>query len=237
MTSTLRAVLAAATRDVGFIALLGAAVAVSVFPLAAASDNTDAPTPTANHIVGMYGDPVAARPYWRQQRTSDCGELAVADVVGEITGNEPTELDVTNLAVSTPSAAGPGTIWGRDGNTNIRNLPVLLAHYGIHADNVKTTTGALEQALAGGRKAIVLVNAETIWNRPGQRKSANHFVVVTGIDARSGVVHLNDSGIVNGSDEQIPIAAFEQAWATYHNSAVVTDSMRSSGQPKPLGKW
>jgi hypothetical protein len=222
MTSTLRAKLGAATRDVGLIALLGAVIAVSVVPLAAASDDTDAPTPTANHIDGMYGDPGAARPYWRQQRTSDCGELAVADVVGEITGDEPAEIDVAALAVSTPSAADPGTIWGRDGNTNIKNLPVLLAHYGIHADNVHTTTSALEQELATGRKAIILLNAETIWNRPGQRKSANHFVVVTGIDTKAGVVHLNDSGITNGGDEQIPIATFEQAWATYHNSAVVT---------------
>ena len=211
------------TRDVGFIALLGAAIVVSAVPMAAASDNVDAPTPTTNHIVGMYGDPGAARPYWRQQRTSDCGELAVADVVGEITGDEPTELDVTTLAVNTASAAGPGTIWGHDGNTNIRNLPVLLAHCGIHANQVQTTTSALEQELAAGRKAIVLLNAETIWNRRGQRKSANHFVVVTGIDAKAGVAHLNDSGIMNGGDEQIPIATFEQAWATYHNSAVVTD--------------
>ena len=223
MTSTLRAKLGAAKRDVGLVTLLGAAIAASAVPLAAASDNTDASTPTANHSVGMYGDPGAARPYWRRQRTSDCGELAVADVVGEITGNEPTELDVTLLAVSTPSAAGPGTIWGHDGNTNIRNLPILLAHYGIHADNVHPTTSALEQDLAAGRKAIVLLNAETIWNRPGQRKAADHFVVVTGIDAKAGVVHLNDSGIMNGGDEQIPIAAFEPAWATYHNSAVVTD--------------
>ena len=223
MTSTLRAKLGAAKRDVGLVTLLGAAIAASAVPLAAASDNTDASTPTVNHIVGMYGDPGAARPYWRQQRTSDCGELAVADVVGEITGNEPTELDVTLLAVSTPSAAGPGTIWGHDGNTNIRNLPILLAHYGIHADNVHPTTSALEQDLAAGRKAIVLLNAETIWNRPGQRKAADHFVVVTGIDAKAGVVHLNDSGIMSGGDEQIPMAAFEPAWATYHNSAVVTD--------------
>jgi len=223
MTSTLRAKLGAATRAVGVIALLGAAIAGSVVPLAVASDNTDAPIPTANHIVGMYGDPAAARPYWRPQRTSDCGELAVADVVGEITGDEPTELEVTSLAVRTPSAAGPGTIWGRDGNTDIRNLPILLAHYGIHGDNVQTTTGALEQELAAGRKAIVLLNAETIWNRPGQRKSADHFVVLTGIDAKTGVVHLNDSGIMNGGDEQIRIAAFEEAWATNHNSAVVTD--------------
>ena len=211
------------TRDVGLIALLGAAIVVSAVPMAAASDNADSPAPAADHIVGMYGDPGVARPYWRQQRTSDCGELAVADVVGEITGDEPSELDVTTLAVSTASAAGPGTIWGHDGNTNIRNLPVLLAHYGIHADNVHTTTSALEQDLAAGRKAIVLLNAETIWNRPGQRKAADHFVVVTGIDAKAGVVHLNDSGMMSGGDEQIPMAAFEPAWATYHNSAVVTD--------------
>ncbi len=223
MTSTLRAEFGAVRRDVGLIALLVVAIAVSVVPLAAASDNADAGTPTANHIDGMYGDPGAARPYWHQQRTSDCGELAVADIVGEITGDEPAEVDVTSLAVSMPSAAGPGTIWGHDGNTNIKNLPVLLAHYGIHAHNVHTTTSALEQDLAAGRKAIILLNAETIWNRPGQRTAANHFVVLTGIDAKAGVVHLNDTGIVNGGDEQIPIATFEQAWATYRNSAVVTD--------------
>ena len=82
MTSTLRAKFGAVRRDVGLIALLVVAIAVSVVPLAAASDNADAGTPTADHIDGMYGDPGAARPYWHQQRTSDCGELAVADIVG-----------------------------------------------------------------------------------------------------------------------------------------------------------
>jgi hypothetical protein len=222
MTSTLRAKARATARDVGLMALLGAAVAVSVVPLAAASDDTDAPIPNANHLVGMHGDPGAARPFWHQQRTNDCGELAVADVVGQITGDEPSEAEITSLAVSTASTAGSGTIWGRDGNTNIRNLPILLAHYGIHADSVQTTTSALEQDLSAGRKAIVLLNAETIWNRAGQRSAADHFVVLTGIDTNVGVVHLNDSGVPVGSDEQIPIATFEQAWATYHNSAVVT---------------
>jgi hypothetical protein len=69
---------------------------------------------------------------------------------------------------------------------------------------------------------IVLLNAETIWNRPDNRDSANHFVVVTGIDTRAGVVHLNDSGIKSGRDEQVPIATFERAWAPNYNSAVVT---------------
>lgn len=78
-------------------------------------------------------------------------------------------------------------------------------------------------AQAGGNhKVIVILNAETIWNRPGKRNSANHFVVVTGIDSKADVVHLNDSGISTGRDEQVPIAVFEQAWAPNYNSAIVT---------------
>lgn len=55
-----------------------------------------------------------------------------------------------------------------------------------------------------------------------QPRPGNHFVVVTGIDTKAGVVHLNDSGIIAGRDEQVSIATFEQAWAPNHNSAVVT---------------
>ena len=47
-------------------------------------------------------------------------------------------------------------------------------------------------------------------------------MVVTGIDTKAGVVHLNDSGIKTGRDERVPITTFEQAWAAGHNSAVVT---------------
>jgi hypothetical protein len=223
MTSTLSTKVAAAARIVGIAALLAAAAAASVAPLAAAAhDGTSTPTPNANHIVGMYGDPAAATPYWRQQHFSDCGEMAVADVVGQITGHEPTEQQIISLAESTSSTAGPGPVWNPARNTDIRTLPVLLAHYGIHADNIQTTTSALLQDLSAGRIAIVLLNAETIWNQPGKRNSGDHFVVVTGIDTRAAVVHLNDSGIKTGRDEQVPIATFEQAWATGHNSAVVT---------------
>src|SRR5262249_58577109 len=38
----------------------------------------------------MHGDPAAAAPYWRyQQQDYDCGEMAVADVIGQITNREP----------------------------------------------------------------------------------------------------------------------------------------------------
>jgi hypothetical protein len=42
------------------------------------------------------------------------------------------------------------------------------------------------------------------------------------MEPRAGVVHLNDSGVTNGRDEQVPIATFEQAWAPNRNSAIVT---------------
>ena len=69
---------------------------------------------------------------------------------------------------------------------------------------------------------IVGLNDKTIWNEPGNRTQENHFVVVTGIDTKAGVVHLNDSGIKAGRDEQVPLATFEKAWATSDNFAVVT---------------
>jgi hypothetical protein len=148
--------------------------------------------------------------------------MAVADVVGQITGHEPTEQQITALAKSTPSTAGAGSIWNLPADTDIRDLPVLLAHYGIEADNIQTSINALKQRLAEKRRVIVILNAETLWNRPGKRNAANHFVVVTGIEPKAGVVHLNDSGVTNGRDEQVPIATFEQAWAPNRHSAIVT---------------
>ncbi len=223
MTSTVRAKVAATARIVEIVALLCAPAGASFVASAATVHAAlGSPVPNATHEVAMYGDPSAAAPYWRHQHASDCGEMAVADVVGQITGHEPAEQVITALAESTPSTVGPGPIWKTPANTDIRDLPVLLAHYRIKADNIQTNVNALEQDLAEKRRVIVILNAETIWNRPGRRNAANHFVVVTGIDPKADVVHLNDSGIMNGRDEQVPIATFEQAWAPNYNSAIVT---------------
>jgi hypothetical protein len=223
MASTLTTKVAAAAHIVAIVAVLCGTVATSLVTSAAAVHAAPGTTiPDADHEVGMYGDPAAAAPYWREQHASDCGEMAVADVVGEITGRQPTEQQITALAESTPSTAGPGPIWKPPGNTDIRDLPVLLWHYWINADNIQTDTNAVEQDLTENRKVIVILNAETIWNRPGKRNTANHFVVVTGVDTKAGVVHLNDSGSTTGRDEQVPIATFERAWAPNHNSAIVT---------------
>jgi hypothetical protein len=217
---TLASKLSAAARNVEIMVLLCTGAAASL--LASASAVYAAPSRIVNHELGIYGDPIAAAPYWRQQHSSNCGEMAVADVVGQITGDEPAEQRITALAEGTPSAARPGPIWNIPAGTDIRDLPVLLAHFGIKADNIQTTIDELKNDLAERRRVIAILNAETIWNRPGSRNAANHFVVVTGIDPREGVVHLNDSGIMNGRDERVPIATFERAWAPNHNSAVVT---------------
>ena len=103
---------------------------------------------------------------------------------------------------------------------------MLLGKYAIQSDlTTGNTTGTVEQDLAGGHKVIAALNAETIWNYPrgqGQRTEADHAVVVTGVDTRAGVVHLNDSGTPNGRDEQIPMATFTQAWATGNDLLIAT---------------
>ncbi len=222
MTSTLRAKVATAARTLGHVVLSAIAAASPVIVAAGVHANPGAPVPDADHELGMYGDPVAAAPYWREQHASDCGEMAVADVVGQIAGREPTENQMIALAENTTSTAGHRPIWKPMGATDIADLPVLLWHFWIRAENIQTHTDALARKLGENRKVIVILNAETIWNRSGKRNSANHFVVVTGIDSKAGVVHLNDSGISTGRDEQVPFAIFEQAWAPNYNSAIVT---------------
>jgi len=216
----MRAFALKAARSAKVVVLVCVGAAASL--VASASAVHAASARPLNSELRMYGDPVAAASYWRQQHSSDCGEMAVADVVGQITGDEPAEQRITAVARSTPSAARRGPIWSNSANTDIRDLPVLLAHYRIKADNIQTSIDELKRDLGERHRVIVILNAETIWNRPGNRDAANHFVVVTGIDPRAGVVHLNDSGILNGRDERVPIVTFERAWAPNHNSAIVT---------------
>lgn len=173
----------------------------------------------------MYGNPGAAAAYWRYQHQQDCGLMAVADVVGQLTGREPTQVGIELRGIFTKSEVHRGPVYAFDG-TSPDDMVMLLGKYGIQSD---LTTGnsmaRVEQDLAGGHKVIAAVNAETIWNYPagkGQRTNADHAVVVTGVDTGADVVHLNDSGTPQGRDEQIPMTTFTQAWATSNNLLIVT---------------
>lgn len=201
-------------------------------PTTTGMQGTAAASPTATS--GVYGNPTSAAVYWQQQSIEDnCGLLSVADVVGEITGDEPTESEIIALADKTPSQINPGPIYVSPsqsrggGGIAMADEVVLLEHYGIksvmtdstHPD--QTGLSALEHYLADGRKVIAWVNSATIWNTSDQRTKADHFLVVTGIDTNQQITHLNDPG-ADHPDEQVSISTFMTAWQTGGDSLVVT---------------
>jgi hypothetical protein len=139
---------------------------------------------------GMYGDPAAAAPYWREQSYDDCALMATADVIGQETGHQISEQEIIAVAHALPSQSHPGPIYTlpKDMNdpvnsgdgTDPRDLPVLMAHYHVAAiltnksdaatTGVATGMAALKHYLAGGRKVIVEVNGELVWGEPVQTK-------------------------------------------------------------------
>ena len=203
------------------------------------------PADAASNVT--YGDPVAAGQWWRHQKYDDCVLMAGADVIGQMTGKEPSEDAIIKKAQSTPSVVHPGTIYTKPADTKNPNsgmgtsfvdLPTLLAQYKVDAVVTNKSHAAqagilggiegLEQQLGTGHKVIVSVNAELIWNMPVETKDENgnprgdHAVVVTGVDAAFNIVHLNDSGDPKGRDSQIPMALFMEAWDSSDELMVVT---------------
>ena len=178
----------------------------------------------------MYGDPEAAAPYWRYQHQQDCGLMAVADVVGQLTGREPSQIGMELRGIFTKSESHRGDVYHFDG-TSPQDMVLLLQKHGIPSDlTTGNSMGGLERDLAGGHKVIAALNAETIWNYPpgnGDRTRPDHAVVVTGVDTGTNIVHLNDSGTPNGRNEQIPMATFSQAWTTSDDLLIVTQETGS----------
>jgi hypothetical protein len=221
--------IATAARTAAVVASIG----MASVPLVSGCHSTTASTSSA----AVYGDPAAVAQYWRQQSLEDnCGLMSVADVIGEITGKEPTEQQMITLAQNTPSGTNPGPIYASsvdpshangNGGVEMADLVVLLDHYGIKSAMYWTahpeTTGmpALQQYLRDGRKAIAWVNSAVIWNTTDQRTKADHYLVVTGIDTNKKIIHLNDPG-ADHPDEQVSITTFTNAWRTGEESIVVT---------------
>jgi hypothetical protein len=231
-----------AARAAGVAVFAGAAaLGLTMGPAQAAPGTPDPPSGAGR----LYGDPTAAAPFWRYQSyDDDCVEMAVADVVGELTGDQPSEHAIVKLAQSTPSAVHDGPIYTKPKKrhhgegTSFEDEATLLARYGIHGEYTDKqtvsksglTTGmkALEQDLAQGRKVIAAVNAEVIWGEPVEDKTSdgqpesNHALVVTGVDTAAGIVHLNDSGSEQGADEQVPIDVFIRSWDSSDDQMTVT---------------
>jgi hypothetical protein len=154
-----------------------------------------------------------------------------------MTGAEPSEEAIIDMAQSTPSTQGPGPIYVRSPDPNDPNsspgtwfedIPALLARYNVGSVIMHGDMESLEQQLGSGHKVIASVNAELIWHQPvedwddGGNPAHNHTVVVTGVDTGSGIVHLNDSGSDEGRDEQVPVGVFIRAWDASGEQMVVT---------------
>ncbi|WP_431233699.1 C39 family peptidase [Mycolicibacterium psychrotolerans] len=212
------------------VSLVRSGVVAIVAALAIATGHATALADPSGSQTGVYGDPAAAAPYWAAQSLEDnCGAMSVADVVGQLTGERPTEAQVLLKAEETSSEMNPGTkiYTPNTGGISVGDLPVLLKQYGITSVESDTSgpdaTGltALEQYLGAGRKVIAYVNSAIVWDTSDQRTAADHFVVVTGVDAGKNVVHLNDPG-ADEANTTLPVPAFMKAWDTSNDSIIVT---------------
>jgi hypothetical protein len=204
---------------------------------APASPSGNPPATARATVNGVYGAPEEAAKYWQQQSLEDnCGLASVADVVGEITGNAPTEKQIIKLAQSTPSVIRDGPIYlptgdpgheGDNGGIDMADAVVLLEHYGIKShmtyDKHPEEVGLpkLEEYLGANRKIIAWVNSGTILDTNDQRTSPDHFLVVTGIDTNNEIVHLNDP-YADHADAKVSIGKFMTAWKIGQESIVVT---------------
>lgn len=220
-------------RLVAIRSTIGVACCVTSIGLAglATADPTD-----------YHGDPDAGSTTWSQQTLDDCALMATAHLIGLFTDHTPTETEIIARAAATPSGIHAGSIYHLPGDPDHPNesgdgaatedMPLLMKHYGLTgtytdddtAADVELPTGidALKHYLDISKAVLAVADADTLWDDP--EDYGPHAVVVTGIDDRAGIVHINDSGPDDGADEQVAIADFDNAWGKYgHQLVVVTE--------------
>ncbi len=202
----------------------------------------------------LYGDPMEQAGYYETQTQNyDCVEMSAADLIEQVTGYDVSEAAITSEAEQLPSGydadpltGQPADMYDPNSGTDLRDAPALLETYGVQASYTDDSTAAsggaatgisaLESELAAGHQVIASVDAETVWNSVAGTDSpdagvADHAVVVTGIDTTNGIVYLNDSGTPNGAAEAVPLAVFDQAWATSGHAMVATDGKELATNP------
>ncbi len=172
-----------------------------------------------DHVIG---DPASDEQAWHLQEEPDsCAVAAQEFVIAQLTGQDPGEAALRD------EAAEHGWYLPGDG-TPPQDVGNLLEAHGL---DVERDSGAsvddLGDALAGGEKVIVGVDADEIWEpgldpaddssasdqgHPGQ--DANHAVELIGLaDTELGpVAVLDDSGVPDGAGEVVPLGEFVDAW-------------------------
>jgi hypothetical protein len=180
---------------------------------------------------GTHGDPQTDL-QWAETQTQDGGCLptSVAMIASEFSGTHVPESDVVSLAeqdgYTSADASGNLAYMSLDQGQN------LLEAYGIPSHVENGTTDSLRQYLDQGRSIVLAVDGNDIWGQPehegASSDTANHAVVITGIDDSTGMVTLDDPGLPTGAGEQVPLATLEEAWRDGGNQMLVTDSSPAS---------
>lgn len=86
---------------------------------------------------------------------------------------------------------------------------------------------ALEQYLSSGHSVILAVNASPIWygsdTTDNPTGNADHALVVSAIDPKTGEVTLSDPGTPDGNEEHVSWTTFQDAWSASQFQMIVTD--------------
>lgn len=185
-----------------------------------------AATASANtNESSVHGNPSAWTINWfYQQIDGYCGPAVVGQIVAEYTG-----ANITDPQYLMNRAVELGLVIDGDPSQGmtLSNIEILLEHQGVPAT---ISTGSLDDvrtSLDDGHAVVAMVDSGEIW-RPegedGEDNTADHVLVVAGIDDDRGVVILSDPGVPSGSQLEISIEQFENAWADSGRQLLVTDA-------------
>jgi hypothetical protein len=192
----------------------------------------------------QFGNYDANQQYWYYQGNyATCGMMAVASVIGQLTGTMPPQQEIINLAATTPSGVDIGKpIYSEPDGAKMVDLVKLLNLYGINADQTDFVNGqrqlaldTMTTALSQKQGVIVFVNNNAMYNayaqtyldsrvyppEPGDGTS-NHFVSVISVNTTKNVVYVNDSALLNGKAFPLPLDKFMDAWKTSGAYSLIT---------------
>ncbi|MBP1135057.1 hypothetical protein JOE31_001289 [Arthrobacter sp. PvP023] len=171
----------------------------------------------------LIGDPIGDAEYWFEQAENGfCLPASIAQIVSEYTGmpfkDEMVFVDIAN-------EIGAFTV-GHDGvpSMSIEKGVEVLNAAGVPAELRFGDLDILAAELEAGHSVILAVDSGELWTgEAAEDNTADHAVVVTGINTERGTVILSDPGRAGGNLAEVPIGLFLNSWADSQNAMIVCD--------------
>ncbi|QHE73343.1 C39 family peptidase [Rhodococcus sp. WAY2] len=174
---------------------------------------------------GVYGDPVEWSVNWFYQQVDGyCGPASAAQVIAQYTGvviDDPQHLVDRALELGLTQDGDPTR------GMTLPNLEILLEDQGVPCTVQDSSIDDLKTKLDDGYGVIAMVDSGEIWHPDKEAEeddTADHFLIVAGIDETRGVVILSDPGAPNGNQIEVPIDQFQEAWADSGHRILVADT-------------